>query len=150
MAKIVRHELGPSPMGGRIQRFDRVKGRGSGPKEAYNYLNERMKLASMLKRPAWMEYPSGEEVGSVAEFPLIHIALSRGTDLWIADDDECVGLLGMDEETRNRIFPHTQWVVVVEHEGKLIAQQRSEQPNLGGLTAAVKAALVQAAGEDTE
>lgn len=129
---------------GHVDRFERVRTRGT-LKAPYNYMTERMKLAKMLQRPAWVEYPKGEEPGTLADYPLIHLTLAQDLEMWIADDDECVGLLGLTEQERLRLYPNTQWSIRVELKGKVVADTRSTAPTLSGLTDALQSALAEAA-----
>lgn len=132
-----------------MTKFDRpgVRGRASGAKKIYNYLDERVKLAELLKRPVWVEYPEGEDPGTLARYPLIHSSLGNGVELWIADDNEGVGLLGLDEYERMRARPDTRWVVVIEQNEIEIARQESGSPDESGLIEALRAALKQASDD---
>lgn len=129
---------------GKVNRFERVRGRGT-MRAPYNYMTERMKLAKMLQRPAWVEFPKGDEPGTLADYPLIHLTLAEDLEMWIADDDECIGLLGLTEQERLRLYPDTQWSIRVELKGEVVADTRSATPTLSGLTDALQSALAEAA-----
>ena len=142
--------IGESVLGGKVTRFDKPRGRTSGPSQMYNYLDERMDLAKLLKRPVWVEYPAGEADGTLAQYPMIHSSLDRdsGIELWITDDGEGIGLLGLTEQDRLRVRPDARWVVMIEEHENRVAHQISDSPSREGLIAALRAGLKQASEPD--